>query len=62
MDGEFAGDGADLPMFGVKIAADLRAGFVTNHEESHLCLGMRGYRSMKRPIRPQMRQRSDNDG
>jgi hypothetical protein len=32
MNVEFTGNGADLPMLGVKVAANLRAGFRTNHE------------------------------
>ena len=31
MNGQFPGDGADLPVFGIKIAADLCAGFVVDH-------------------------------
>src|SRR3954452_16826702 len=62
MDIQFARDGADLPMFGVKITSNLRAGFRTDHERAHLRRGMRGNGSMKRPTRPQTRQRSRKNG
>ena len=62
MDVQFTGNGADLPVFGVKIAANLRAGFRTDHEMTHLRRGMRGNGSMKRPVRPQIRQRSHKAG
>jgi hypothetical protein len=55
-------DGANLPVFGVKVAANLRAGFRTDHEMAHLLRGMRGKGSMKRPVRPQIRQRSGKAG
>ena len=32
VDAQFTGNGADFPVFGVKVAANLRAGFRTNHE------------------------------
>ena len=32
MHAQFAGDGADLPVFGVKVAANLCAGFGTDHQ------------------------------
>jgi hypothetical protein len=31
MNAEFGSDGADLPMFGVKVTPDLRTGFWTDH-------------------------------
>jgi len=34
MHAQFAGDGADLPVFGVEIAANLRTGFGTNHRQT----------------------------
>lgn len=58
VDAQLTGDGADFPVFGVKIAADLRADFRTDHAMGHLRRGMRGKGSMKRPARPQIRQRS----
>jgi hypothetical protein len=45
-------------MFGIKVTANLRAGFVADHKGSHLRRGIRGNGSMKRPLRPQMQQRS----
>ena len=33
MDAQFAGDGADFPMLGVKVAANLSAGFRTDHAD-----------------------------
>ena len=32
VDAQFTGNGADFPVFGVKVAANLRAGFRTHHE------------------------------
>ena len=58
VDAQLCGNGADLPMLGVKVTSNLRADFVGDHEESHLRRGMRGNGSMKRPIRPRMQQRS----
>ena len=58
MNAQFAGNGADFPMLGVKVAANLRAGFRADHERTHLRRGMRGNGSMKRPMRPQIQQRS----
>jgi len=34
MDAQFAGNGADLPMFGVKVAANPGAGFRTDHQKN----------------------------
>jgi hypothetical protein len=34
METQFAGDGADLPVFGVKVAANLRTGFGTDHQQT----------------------------
>ena len=34
MHAELAGNGADFPMFGVEVAANLRAGFRTDHQEN----------------------------
>src|ERR1700686_2579838 len=62
MDAQFTGNGADLPMFGVKVAANLRAGFRTHHKMAHLRSGMCGNGSMKRPARPQIRQHRPNAG
>ena len=62
MDAQFTGNGADFPMLGVKITANLGAGFGTDHEKDHLRLGMRGYGSTKRPARPQMQQCSHPTG
>jgi len=36
MHAQLAGDGADLPMFGVEVAANLRTGFQTDHQENSL--------------------------
>src|SRR5438067_9964989 len=58
MDAQFRGNGADFPMFGVKVASNLRAGFVADHDGSHLRRGMRGNGSMNRPLHPQMQHRS----
>ena len=62
VDAQFTGNGADFPVLDVKVAANLRAGFRTDHEMAHLRCGMRGNGSMKRPVRPQIRQRSHNAG
>jgi hypothetical protein len=62
VDAQFTGNGADFPVFDAKIAAYLRAGFRTDHEIVHLRCGMCGNGSMKRPERPQTRQRSHNGG
>src|ERR1700722_7202325 len=59
---QITGDRADFPVFGVKVAANLRADFRTNHALAHLRRGMRGNGSMKRPVRPQIRQRGHHDG
>ena len=58
MDAQFRGNSADFPMFGVKVASNLRACFVADHEGSHLRRGMRGNGSMNRPLHPQMQHRS----
>ncbi len=62
VDAQFTGNGADLPVFGIKVAANPRAGFRTDHAMAHLRFGMRGKGSIKRPVRPQIRQRSHNRG
>ena len=62
VDAQFSGNGADFPVLDVKVAANLCAGFRTDHEMAHLRCGMRGNGSMKRPVRPQIRQRSHNAG
>jgi len=62
VDAQFTGNRADFPVFGVKVAADLRADFRTDHATIHLLRGMRGKGSMKRPARPQIRQRSQKPG
>jgi hypothetical protein len=50
-------DGADLPVFGIKITAYLHADFRTDHSR-HLRFGMRGKGLTKRPGRPQNQQHS----
>src|SRR5437899_161051 len=62
MNVEFTGNGADLPMFNVEVAANLRAGLRTDHEEIHFLRGVRGNGSTRRPTRPQNRQRSGKTG
>jgi hypothetical protein len=62
VDAQFTGDGTDLPVFSVKVAANLCADFRTDHAMAHLRCGMRGNGSMKRPVRPQIRQRGHNEG
>jgi hypothetical protein len=62
VDAQFTGNRAYLPVFGVKVAADLRADFRTDHAIAHLRRGMRGKGSMKRPARPQIRQRGHAEG
>src|SRR5580700_5489704 len=62
MDAQLTGNGADFPVLDVKVAANLRAGFRTDHEIPHLRCGIRGNGSMKRPARPQIRQCSHNAG
>jgi hypothetical protein len=58
MDTPFTGNGADLPVLGVKVAANLHTGLGTDHERAHLFLGMCEKGFTKRPVRPQNRQRS----
>jgi hypothetical protein len=58
VDAQLSGNRADFPMLGIKVASNLRADFVRDHEGSHLRRGMRGNGSMKRPMRPQMQQHS----
>jgi len=62
VDAQFTGNGADFPVLDIKIAANLRAGFRTDHEIPHLRCGIRGNGSMKRPVRPQIRQHRPNAG
>src|SRR6266849_5820914 len=62
MNVQFTGNGADLPVFNVKVAANLRAGFRTDHERTHFLRGVRGNGSTRRPTRPQIRQRSGKAG
>src|SRR5579863_4372965 len=62
MDAQLTGNGADFPVLDVKVAANLRTGFRTDHQIAHLRRGMRGNGSMKRPARPQIRQRSHHPG
>ena len=53
---QFTGDGADFPMLGVKIAANLDARFWRNHRFRNPDRGIRGNGSTKQPLRPQMMQ------
>src|ERR1051325_5063736 len=62
MDAELTGDGADFPMFGVEVTANLSARFGTDHFRDHLLRGMGGNGSTKRPVRPQTRQHSHTPG
>jgi hypothetical protein len=62
VDAQFTGNGADFPVFDVKIAAYLRAGFRTDHERTHFLCGVCGNGSTRRPTRPQIRQRSGKAG
>jgi hypothetical protein len=60
---EFAGYGANPPVLCIEVAPNLRTHFGTDHDdEAHLRLGMRGNGWTKRPLRPQIRQRSRNPG
>jgi hypothetical protein len=54
---EFTGDGADFPVLGVKVTANLNAGFGIDHLFSFLKRGIRGKGSTNRPLRPQTMQR-----
>jgi len=62
VDAQFTGNGADFPVFGVKVAANLRTDFRTDHAMAHFRCGIRGKGSMKRPVRPQIWQRGHNQG
>ena len=59
---QFAGDGADLPMLGVKITANLDVRFWIDHRFPNPDRGVRGKGSTKRPLRPQMMQRKNHTG
>jgi hypothetical protein len=59
---KFACDGADFPVLGVKITADLYVRFRADHL---FCLpkrGIRGKGSTNRPLRPQTTQRRNGAG
>src|SRR5579859_468211 len=58
MHAQFTGDGADLPMLGIKIVTNLNTRFETDHEKNSLRFGMGGKGVTKRPIRPQTWQHS----
>ena len=62
MNVQFTGNGANLPVFDVKVAANLCAGFRTDHDTTHFLGGVRGKGSTNRPTRPQIRQRSGKAG
>jgi hypothetical protein len=62
VDAQFTGNRSDFPVFSVKVAANLCADFRTDHAMAHLFRGMRGNGSMKRPVRPQIRQCGHNEG
>lgn len=53
MNVEFTRDGADFPVLGIKIAADLHACFGVNHLRSLLNREVREKGSTNRPLRPQ---------
>lgn len=60
---KLGGDGADLSMLGVKVAANLHAGFGTDHENRpQILLGIRGKALMKRQLPLQMRQHNHTPG
>lgn len=50
------GDGADFPMLGIKITANLGVGFWTYHFGCHPDRGIRGNGSTNRPLQPQWMQ------
>ena len=59
---EFAGNGADFPVLGVKITANLHAGFRADHVFLLLHRGYRGKGSTNRPFRPHTTQRRNATG
>jgi hypothetical protein len=59
---QLAGDGADLPMLGVKIMTNLYMRFWIDHLDLSLDRGIRGKGSTKRPLRPQTMQRKNRGG
>ena len=61
MNAQFSGDGADLPMLGLKVTANLDVGFWADHLSS-LDRGIRGKGSTKRPLRPQTMQHNQRSG
>jgi hypothetical protein len=52
---QFTGDGADFPMLGEKVVANLHTGFETDHLNSPR-LGIVGKGLTRRPVRPQTLQ------
>ena len=62
VDAQFTGDGADFPMLGVKVAANLRAGFRTDHCDGSPSLWNAWKWIDEASGRPQIRQRSHNQG
>src|SRR5215471_8298927 len=59
---QLAGDGADLPMLGVKVTANLDVGFRIDHLVFSLDRGIRGKGSTKWPLRPQRIQHNNRMG
>ena len=59
---EFAGNGADFPVFGVKVTANLRACFRADHEFLLPHPRYRGKGSTNRPFRPHTTQRRKGIG
>jgi hypothetical protein len=57
MNVQFAGNGADFPVLGVKVAANLHARLRADHVFLLLHRGYRGKGSTNRPVRPQTTQR-----
>jgi hypothetical protein len=62
MNVEFAGNGADFPVLGVKITANLRARFRADHVFLLPHRGYRGKGSTNRPFRPHTTQRRNGTG
>ena len=59
---EFAGNGADFPVLGIKVTANLRARFQADHEFLLPHRGYRGKGSTNRPFLPQTTQRRKGVG
>ena len=62
MNAEFSGNGADFPVLGIKITANLYVGFRADHLFPLPKRGIGGKGSANRPLRPQTTQRRNGAG